>query len=123
MPMAKSRLTPINKLTPFGRQKRLLKEAYERVRSTNRVADERIAHLQGQVTRLTNEATRSAQVIADKDKAVAARDETIKQMERRIANVEAERDRIVRIIDQFTSIEVSQISTVTGNSPKELRRT
>lgn len=49
-----------------------------------------------------------------------AKDEYIRAKDTKIAEVTAERDRLVRVIDQFTSISITPLG---ANLPGQLRRT
>lgn len=122
------------KLTPLqraNRKARDLKRALVRVQA--QLAQAHNNH-EFRAQRATEDAQRAAQAIADKQKAIAARDETIAQRDavirlrdERIGDLTNERNRIVRIVDQFTSVQILshgtelRVSSGAPSAPAALR--
>lgn len=62
----------------------------------------------------------SAKRDADRLAVITQKDEIIGLRNVKINDLTAERDRLIRMVDQFTSVSINQLG---GNSPKELRKT
>lgn len=56
---------------------------------------------------------------ADRLTAIAKNEETIQLLRTKTVDLVSERDRLIRMVDQFTSVSIN----VLGNTPKELRKT
>lgn len=64
----------------------------------------------------------------DRMKTLMAKDETIRLRDQKIGEVQLERDRLIRMVDQFTSISITPLGTNVsladnGNLPRNLRKT
>lgn len=83
---------------------------------------------ENRVKSLTGETERNAKTIADKNEAIAKRDEKIALLAQNVSDVKAERDRLIRMVDQFTSVQIighgQTLATVMNVSvPGGLRKT
>jgi len=97
--------------------------AKKRIRRTQ----QRVKQLALEVTNLTTanrnlvgQVTRADERDADRMKVIGARDAQIAATENLRSIAVAERDRLVRVIDQFTSISISQLGL---DTPRTLRKT
>lgn len=78
--------------------------------------------------RLKDAADVSAKRDNDRLLAMERKDETIRLRDLKIAEVQSERDRLVRMVDQFTSISITPLGATVGlsdngNLPRNLRKT
>ena len=122
------------KLTPVQKLKRAVRDLKVNLADAN-VREQRLqANLDYRGQRATEDAQRAAQALADKQKAIAARDEVIAQKDavirlrdERIVDLTNERNRIVRIVDQFTSVQITshgtemRVSSSATSTPDKLR--
>lgn len=81
-----------------------------------------VSLLEDRNRRISESHDHQADAIRDKNAGIAARDDVIRQKEQRINELIAERNMIVRLVDQFTSVKITEMSD-NNNSPKNLRRT
>lgn len=76
--------------------------------------------------RLQGQLDQAAKRAADLMASIAQRDQTIQDKDKRLVDAVAERDRILRIVDQFTSISIVPLGSAqglaAGNMPKDLRK-
>jgi len=119
----KAAVSPIQKL-----KTRALSSAQKLGAARRVIEHEREQHEQ-QVRSMNDKNDTQSKIIADKVAAIAARDEKLRDQATLTAIATAERDRLVRIIDQFTSVTITPHMVPMGvlrdsvNLPQQLRRT
>lgn len=102
--------------------------ALKRVKYQLHLAQLQATTAESRIHNLTTEAERAAQAMKDKNEAIAKRDESIRLLGLQVGAYQAERDRIVRIVDQFTSIQIIGhgqqlgVSSSASSSPGTLRK-
>lgn len=112
----------LKKLTPLGRMGRLWRES------------ELLRKHEGENHRMyrddvLRESTRKDALLQDKNAALARQDDLLSRAREDIAAARAERDRLIRMVDQFTSVQIlghGQVLTphtmATPQQPGALRR-
>lgn len=115
--------------TALERAKQKLKDIEARLIVVTSKAVDRDQMQEGRLLALQKEIDLKNLTIADKNLVITRRDETIQQRDSQINHMIRERDTIVRIVDQFTSIQITPLGTTTNNlgtnqsTPAELRLT
>lgn len=80
----------------------------------------RTVEMERQRNRLDEETKRNATVIADLRSTVARKDEIIQTKNETITALQGERDRILRVVDQLTSVSITSLGGTTSE-PRALR--
>ena len=99
----------------------VMQATIDRLREQLRERDGVLAAERQRAERLSQDVSNGSRQVAEKVAVIAARDEIIRQKDGQISAVAAERDRIMRLVDQFTSLEIHAIAAP-GNTPRDLRR-
>lgn len=121
------------KVSVLTRTKRLLHQTEQRLKTVTQKAVERDKMQEGRISNLSSDCDQQSKMIAEKNQTIANKDREIfvlqASKERDVTNLISERERIIRIIDQFLSVQITPLGTTTSNSgtnsnaPSELRHT
>jgi len=93
----------------------------QRLNSQLAAARQQVEHFSAANARHLAEHMKLSQAVADKNAAIAARQEEIERQKVLVKRTEEERDRLVRVVDQFLSVSIAPHNAAGSNSPADLR--